>query len=234
MRRGLELLRGEGRRACSRALAAFAREWRAEPTLGSTHLQPAQPTTVGKRATLWMQDLVLDLADLDHRIATLPCRGVKGTTGTQASFLEIFDGDHAKVRELDRARHARRSASRTSIPVSGQTYTRKLDAQVLGVVAGIAVERDEVQRRHPHAAVGRRDRGAVRDASRSARRRWRTSATRCARERIASLARFVVIARAEREPHARRAVLRAHARRQREPAARDSRERSSRPTRSSF
>ena len=85
-----------------RVLAAFAREWRAEPTLGYTHLQPAQPTTVGKRATLWMQDLVLDLADIDYRIATLPCRGVKGTTGTQASFLELFEGDHAKVRELDR------------------------------------------------------------------------------------------------------------------------------------
>ncbi len=93
MRRGLELLRAKVVRVL-RALAAFAREWRAEPTLGSTHLQPAQPTTVGKRATLWMQDLVLDLADLDFRIAMLPARGVKGTTGTQASFLEIFGGDH--------------------------------------------------------------------------------------------------------------------------------------------
>ena len=136
MRRGLELLRGKMLRVL-RALAAFAREWRAEPTLGSTHLQPAQPTTVGKRATLWMQDLVLDLADLDHRIATLPCRGVKGTTGTQASFLAIFGGDHAKVRELD-ARVARKMLFAESIPVSGQTYSRKLDAQVLGVVAGIA------------------------------------------------------------------------------------------------
>ncbi|MGH7617210.1 MAG: lyase family protein, partial [Gemmatimonadaceae bacterium] len=120
-----------------RSLASFAREWRSEATLGSTHLQPAQPTTVGKRATLWMQDLVLDLADLDHRIATLPCRGVKGTTGTQASFLEIFAGDHAKVRELD-ARVTRKIGFASSIPVSGQTYSRKIDAQVLGVVAGIA------------------------------------------------------------------------------------------------
>ena len=135
MRRGLELLRQKVVRVL-RALAAFAREWRAEPTLGSTHLQPAQPTTVGKRATLWMQDLLLDLADLDHRIATLPCRGVKGTTGTQASFLEIFGGDHAKVRELD-ARVTRKIGFTSSIPVSGQTYSRKLDAQVLGVVAGI-------------------------------------------------------------------------------------------------
>src|SRR6476661_1267802 len=136
MRRGLELLRGKIIHALS-ALAAFARQWRAEPTLGSTHLQAAQPTTVGKRATLWMQDLLLDLADLDHRIATLPCRGVKGTTGTQASFLELFEGDHARVRELDRLVTAAIDFP-ASIPVSGQTSSRKLDAQVLGVVAGIA------------------------------------------------------------------------------------------------
>ena len=136
MRRGLELLRGKILNVL-RALAKFARDWRAEPTLGSTHLQPAQPTTVGKRATLWMQDLVLDLADVEHRIATLPFRGVKGTTGTQASFLEIFGGDHAKVRELDKRVTAKMGFVH-SIPVSGQTYTRKVDAQVLGAVAGIA------------------------------------------------------------------------------------------------
>ena len=136
MRRGMVLLRGRVVRVL-RALAAFAREWRDEPTLGYTHLQPAQPTTVGKRATLWMQDLVLDLADLDHRIATLPFRGVKGTTGTQASFLEIFEGDHAKVRELDRRVTAAMDFG-ASIPVSGQTDTRKLDAHVLGVVSGVA------------------------------------------------------------------------------------------------
>ncbi|MDB4908384.1 MAG: adenylosuccinate lyase [Gemmatimonadetes bacterium] len=136
MRRGLVLLRGKVVRVL-RALATFAREWRDEPTLGSTHLQAAQPTTVGKRATLWMQDLVLDLADLEHRIATLPCRGVKGTTGTQASFLEIFDGDHEKVRELDR-RVTAAIDFHASIPVSGQTYSRKLDAQVLSIVSGIA------------------------------------------------------------------------------------------------
>ena len=136
MRRGLELLRG-GIVRVLRALSAFAREWRDEPTLGSTHLQTAQPTTVGKRATLWMQDLVLDIADLDRRIADLPFRGVKGTTGTQARFLDIFAGDHAKVRELD-ARVTAKMGFATSLPVSGQTYTRKLDAQVLSVVAGIA------------------------------------------------------------------------------------------------
>ncbi|MCC6319429.1 MAG: adenylosuccinate lyase [Gemmatimonadaceae bacterium] len=120
-----------------RALRSFAATWRDQPTLGYTHLQAAQLTTVGKRATLWMQDLVLDLADLDYRIATLPFRGVKGTTGTQASFLQIFDGDHERVRELDR-RVTRAMGFAASIPVTGQTYSRKVDAQVLGVVAGIA------------------------------------------------------------------------------------------------
>jgi adenylosuccinate lyase len=136
MRRALELLRGKILNVL-RTLSVFAREWRAEPTLGSTHLQSAQPTTVGKRATLWMQDLVLDLADIDHRIATMPFRGVKGTTGTQASFLEILAGDHAKVRELDTL-VTRKMGFARSIPVSGQTYSRKVDAQVLGAVAGVA------------------------------------------------------------------------------------------------
>ena len=136
MRRGLVLLRDKVADAL-RTLGAFAREWRHEPCLGYTHLQPAQCTTVGKRATLWMQDLLLDLDDLEHRIETLPFRGVKGTTGTQASFLAIFGGDHAKVRELDRRVTAKLGFA-TSIPVSGQTYSRKVDAQVLGVVAGIA------------------------------------------------------------------------------------------------
>lgn len=136
MRRGLELLRGKVL-GILRALAAFARQWRDEPALGYTHLQPAQLTTVGKRATLWMQDLALDLAELDHRIASLPFRGVKGTTGTQASFLELFDGDHARVRRLDQLVTAAMDFPR-ALPVTGQTYSRKLDAQVLSVVSGIA------------------------------------------------------------------------------------------------
>ena len=136
MRRGLDLLRGR-LVATLRALASFARQWRDEPTLGYTHLQPAQLTTVGKRATLWMQDLVLDLMDLDYRRATLPFRGVKGTTGTQASFLELFKGDHERVRELDRRVTAAMDFTH-SLAVTGQTYTRKIDAQVLGVVAGLA------------------------------------------------------------------------------------------------
>jgi adenylosuccinate lyase len=136
MRDALLLLR-EKAISILRSLSAFALEWRETPTLGYTHLQPAQLTTVGKRATLWMQDILLDVAELDHRIATLPFRGVKGTTGTQASFLELFDGDHAKVRLLDE-RVTRAMNFTHSIPVSGQTYTRKIDAQVLAVVSGLA------------------------------------------------------------------------------------------------
>src|SRR6185503_1199574 len=136
MRRGLNLLR-DRLLDVLRALAAFAERWRDQPTLGYTHLQPAQLTTVGKRATLWMQDLVLDIEDIDYRRRTLPFRGVKGTTGTQASFLELFDGDHAKVRHLDRRVTEKMSFS-APLPVTGQTYTRKLDAFVLSVVAGIA------------------------------------------------------------------------------------------------
>ncbi|WP_343213915.1 adenylosuccinate lyase [Gemmatimonas sp.] len=136
MRRGLGLLRAKLLDALD-ALSGFAREWKDVPALGYTHLQPAQLTTVGKRATLWMQDILLDLEDLEFRIGSLPFRGVKGTTGTQASFLSLFDGDHAKVRELDRMVCAKMGFA-TSIPVSGQTYSRKIDAQVLGVVAGIA------------------------------------------------------------------------------------------------
>ena len=136
MRRGLELLRDKALGVLA-ALAEFARRWRDEPALGYTHLQPAQLVTVGKRAALWMQDLVLDVADLEHRISGLPFRGVKGTTGTQASFLALFDGDHEKVRELDR-RVGEKMGFARSIPVSGQTYSRKVDAQVLSAVSGVA------------------------------------------------------------------------------------------------
>ena len=136
MRRGLDLLRGRALDVL-RSLAAFAERWRDQPTLGYTHLQPAQLTTVGKRATLWMQDLVLDIEDIDYRRRTLPFRGVKGTTGTQASFLEIFEGNHEKVRALDRLVTQKMSFA-APLPVTGQTYTRKLDAFVLSVVAGLA------------------------------------------------------------------------------------------------
>ena len=188
MRRGLQLLRGRLVRVL-RVLAAFAREWRAEPTLGYTHLQPAQPTTVGKRATLWMQDLVLDLADLEHRIATLPCRGVKGTTGTQASFLEMFEGDHAKVRELDRQVTAAIGFQR-SIPVSGQTYSRKLDAHVLGVVSGVAASAAKFSADiRMLQAFGEIEEPFETDQIGSSAMAYKRNPMRA--ERIASLARFV-------------------------------------------
>jgi adenylosuccinate lyase len=118
------------------ALADFARTHRDLPTLGYTHFQPAQPTTVGKRATLWIQDLLLDLEELEFRLSSLRFRGARGTTGTQASFLELFQGDHGKVEELDRL-----VGDRLGFPqsywVSGQTYPRKVDMGVLATLAGI-------------------------------------------------------------------------------------------------
>src|SRR4051812_9704712 len=188
MRRGLDLLRGR-LLAVLRALAAFAVRWRDEPTLGYTHLQPAQLTTVGKRATLWMQDLVLDLMDLDYRRATLPFRGVKGTTGTQASFLELFEGDHERVRELDRRVIAKIDFS-TSIPVSGQTYSRKLDAQVLGVVSGIAASASKFSADiRMLQAFGEIEEPFERDQIGSSAMAYKRNPMRS--ERIASLARFV-------------------------------------------
>ncbi len=136
MREGLLLLLGRVA-AVLVALGKPARRHRALPCLAYTHFQPAQLTTVGKRITLWMQEFALDAEELLHRIATMRFRGVKGTTGTQASFLELFDGDEAKVRELD-LRVAREMEFPTVFPVTGQTYTRKLDAQVLAVLAGVA------------------------------------------------------------------------------------------------
>jgi adenylosuccinate lyase len=119
------------------ALGTFAVKWKDLPTLGYTHFQPAQLTTVGKRATLWAQDLAIDLEEVEHRIATLRFRGVKGTTGTQASFLTLFDGDHAKVEKLDQM-VTERFGFAESFAVTGQTYPRKVDAQVIGTVAGVA------------------------------------------------------------------------------------------------
>ncbi len=118
-------------------LAAFAREYKDLPTLAFTHFQPAQPTTVGKRASLWIQDLLLDLEDLDYRIEKLQLLGCKGTTGTQASFMELFDGDHEKCKALDK-KIAEKMGFAACFPVTGQTYPRKLDAQVLNVLSGIA------------------------------------------------------------------------------------------------
>jgi adenylosuccinate lyase len=117
-------------------LAAFAERTASTPTLAYTHFQPAQLTTVGKRACLWLQDIVEDLAELGQRIGRLRCRGAKGTTGTQASFLTLFDGDHDKVVELDR-QVAERLGFNASWPVTGQTYPRKQDSQLLAALSGI-------------------------------------------------------------------------------------------------
>ena len=118
-------------------LAAFADKYKDMPTLGFTHFQPAQPTTVGKRATLWLQDLTLDLEDLDHVIGSMKMLGSKGTTGTQASFLELFDGDHEKCRKADQM-IADKMGFKGCYAVSGQTYSRKIDSRVLSVLASIA------------------------------------------------------------------------------------------------
>ena len=123
---------------CVARLADFASTHKDLPTLGFTHFQPAQPTTVGKRAALWLQDLVLDIEEVEFRLKTLRFRGVKGTTGTQASFLELFEGDPSKVDELDRA-VTRTMGFTECFGVTGQTYPRKVDAQVLGSLAGVAV-----------------------------------------------------------------------------------------------
>lgn len=123
--------------SCIAALAGFAREHRALPTLGFTHFQPAQPTTVGKRATLWIQDLLLDLEEVDFRIDNIRFRGVRGTTGTEASFLELFNGDGSRVDELNRRIAAAMGFDRL-YAVTGQTYTRKTDYAYLASLAGIA------------------------------------------------------------------------------------------------
>ncbi len=118
-------------------LGKFAEAQRDLACLAFTHLQPAQPTTVGKRACLWAADLALDLTEVEHRLSELKARGVKGTTGTQASFLELFGGDHEKVKQLEQA-VAKKMEFDSVYPVTGQTYSRKVDAQVLGVLAGIS------------------------------------------------------------------------------------------------
>ncbi len=189
MRRGLDLLRGK-LVTVMRSLADFARQWRDVPTLGSTHLQPAQPTTVGKRATLWLQDLVLDLQEIDHRRDTLPCRGVKGTTGTQASFLELFDGDHDKVRELER-RVTAAIGFRSAMPVTGQTYSRKIDAGVLDVVAAIAASAAKFSGDlRMLQSYGEIEEPFEQEQIGSSAMAYKRNPMRC--ERIAALARFVL------------------------------------------
>ena len=136
MREALRIIRGQLLRLMSN-LERFCSEYRALPTLGFTHFQPAQLTTVGKRFALYLQDFYLDFQRIDREIDELPFRSVKGTTGTQASFLELFDGDHAKCRELEKRVAAAMGFERV-IALSGQTYTRKIDYFVLALLSGVA------------------------------------------------------------------------------------------------
>ncbi|MEW6355096.1 MAG: adenylosuccinate lyase [Planctomycetota bacterium] len=171
-------------------LAKFALAHKDLPTLGFTHLQPAQPTTVGKRACLWIQDLVLDIEEVEYRIETLRFLGAKGTTGTQASFLALFNGSHSKVKRLDQ-RVAAKMGFKKTYAVTGQTYPRKVDAQVLAALAGIAQSAQkfagdlrllqsmkEIEEPFESGQIG------------SSAMAYKRNPMRC--ERMASLARFVI------------------------------------------
>ncbi|MBQ2089265.1 MAG: adenylosuccinate lyase [Lachnospiraceae bacterium] len=136
MRDGLLLIRQKLVNVIA-ALAKFADEYKDMPTLAFTHFQPAQPTTVGKRATLWINEFMMDLEDLDYVLSTLKLLGSKGTTGTQASFLELFNGDHETIDKID-PMIAKKMGFEKCMPVSGQTYSRKVDTRVCNVLAGIA------------------------------------------------------------------------------------------------
>ncbi|MDO4518841.1 MAG: adenylosuccinate lyase [Eubacteriales bacterium] len=172
-------------------LAKFADEFKAQPTLAFTHFQPAQPTTVGKRATLWTQEFLMDLEDLEYVISTLKLLGSKGTTGTQASFLELFDGDQETIDKID-PMIAEKMGFKECFPVSGQTYSRKLDTRVLNVLAGIAASAHkmsndirllqhlkEVEEPFEKSQIGSSAMAYKRNPMRS--------------ERIASLSRYVMI-----------------------------------------
>ena len=136
MREALGMIRGK-LVAIVRALAGFADEHKSLPTLGFTHFQPAQLTTVGKRATLWINDLIMDISEVDYRLENLKLLGSKGATGTQASFMELFGGDHEKVRRLEQL-IAEEMGFKETVPVSGQTYSRKTDAGILATLSAVA------------------------------------------------------------------------------------------------
>ena len=136
MREGLQLVRRKLLSVIA-LLAAFARKYKDMPALAYTHLQPAQLTTVGKRATLWVNELYMDYQEVEHRLDNLALRGIKGTTGTQASFVELFDGDSVKIKAMEQAIAAELGFDKV-IPVCGQTYSRKVDSMVLNTLSGIA------------------------------------------------------------------------------------------------
>ncbi|MDY4403061.1 adenylosuccinate lyase [Blautia sp.] len=172
-------------------LSKFAAQYKDQPTLAFTHFQPAQPTTVGKRATLWTQEFLMDLEDLEYVLSTMKLLGSKGTTGTQASFLELFDGDQETIDKID-PMIAEKMGFRSCYPVSGQTYSRKVDTRVLNILAGIAASAHkmsndirllqhlkEVEEPFEKSQIGSSAMAYKRNPMRS--------------ERIASLSRYVMI-----------------------------------------
>ncbi len=190
MREGLKLLKKKLVNVIAE-LADFAEKHKAQPTLAFTHFQPAQPTSVGKRATLWMQEFYLDLEDLDYVLGNLKLLGSKGTTGTQASFLELFDGDQETIDKID-PMIAEKMGFEKCFPVSGQTYSRKIDTRVANVLAGIAASAHkmsndirllqhlkEVEEPFEKSQIGSSAMAYKRNPMRS--------------ERIASLSRYVMI-----------------------------------------
>jgi adenylosuccinate lyase len=172
-------------------LAKFADEYKALPTLAFTHFQPAQPTTVGKRATLWLQEFMLDLEDLDFVLGSLKLLGSKGTTGTQASFLELFDGDHETIEKID-PMIAKKLGFENCYAVSGQTYSRKVDTRVLNVLAGIAASAHKMSNdirllQHLKEIEEPFEKNQIGSSAMAYKRNPMRS------ERIASLARFVMV-----------------------------------------
>ena len=159
-------------------LSKFALEYKDMPALAYTHLQPAQLTTVGKRATLWMNELLMDLEELEYRIANLKLLGSKGTTGTQASFMELFKGDTDKVKELEKKIAAEMGFDGV-VPVSGQTYSRKVDAQILATLSGIAQSCSKFSN-DMRLLQSFKEMEEPLKRRRSAHQLWHISATRCA------------------------------------------------------
>jgi adenylosuccinate lyase len=189
-RDGLRYLRGELLGVLAN-LAAFAREYAAVPTLGYTHYQPAQPVTVGKRAALWMQDFLSDLEELDHILATLKFLGCRGTTGTEASFMDLFDGDGAKIDEMNRRIAAEFGFDRC-FSVCGQTYPRKTDSRILNVLSSLAqsayrMANDIRLLQHLKEVEEPFEKGQIGSSAMAYKRNPMRS------ERIASLSRYVMI-----------------------------------------
>ena len=190
MTEGLKLLRKKLANVMA-ALADFAEEYKALPTLAFTHFQPAQPTTVGKRASLWLQEFYLDWEDLNYVLDGMKLLGSKGTTGTQASFLELFDGDQEKVDRID-SMIARKMGFRECFPVSGQTYSRKTDTRVANVLAGIASSAHKMSNdirllQHLKEVEEPFEKGQIGSSAMAYKRNPMRS------ERIASLSRYVMI-----------------------------------------